>query len=510
MAIRDSRSGDNVRVTATDRTWLVLLRDISHAVRIPNEPRIVASLVFDMGTGVVLASAVAGREDQALRQACEMALSRPAGGLAPRRPDQVLCNPGLALALEAQLGEMSPTCPAPTISEVPVVHEAEDVFDSFVGHMVGRRDAKELARPSDWQVLFDHVLLFYKRKAWDRWADDVDLLIEVEFGRRNDTYAAVVLGHEGIQHGLVLYPGTGPPAELRDGPAVRLQAMPAGTLMLNLDPPGDVPEEFVMKASRYGWPAGSDLVPVFLTVDGVNPGEPGRDEVTALAVALAALLEHDATGPALVTEGPKMTSGKLALADGEPASFRIQQLARVETEAEDTLRVHIAGTDLLPLGTPVVLGATQTASLATLRRAARVHRPLPAGSLPLTEGEVAMVIVITDDTDGDTIAGRVASIDPYGITVAEADGHAVVALVGGGSAELLMDIPAGDPAVRQFRSRLKARSGVHALLIADEAAATGGGNVYGLFECHLPASPLAERRPRSSPAKRPGAPRKRR
>ena len=42
-------------VTVTARTWLVLLRDISHAVRIPDEPRIVASLVLDMETGVVLA-----------------------------------------------------------------------------------------------------------------------------------------------------------------------------------------------------------------------------------------------------------------------------------------------------------------------------------------------------------------------------------------------------------------------------------------------------------------------
>jgi hypothetical protein len=46
-----------VSVTARDRTWLVLLRDISHAVRIPGEPTIVASLVFDMGTAVVLAFA---------------------------------------------------------------------------------------------------------------------------------------------------------------------------------------------------------------------------------------------------------------------------------------------------------------------------------------------------------------------------------------------------------------------------------------------------------------------
>ena len=93
--------------------------------------------------------------------------------------------------------------------------------------------------------------------------------------------------------------------------------MPAGTLMLNFDPSEDVPAEFVMKASRYGWPAASELVPVFLTVDGTEPGEPGRDEVRVLAVALAALLEHDAAGPTLVEVGPKVTSGKLELAEGE-------------------------------------------------------------------------------------------------------------------------------------------------------------------------------------------------
>jgi hypothetical protein len=118
-----------------------------------------------------------------------------------------------------------------------------------------------------------------------------------------------------------------------------------------------------------------------------------------------------------------------------------------------------------------------------------------------------MIIVITDEKEGDRIAGRVAAMDPYGISIAEAEGQAIVALVGSGGAELLMDVPASDPAVHRFRSRLKARKGVHAVLIADEATATGAGNVYGLFECHLLASPPAGRRPGSSRAKRPGTPR---
>ena len=171
----------------------------------------------------------------------------------------------------------------------------------------------------------------------------MDLLVEVMIGPRSRRYAAVVLGHEGIQHGVVLYPGTGPPAGLREGDSARPPTMPAGTLMLNFDPSEDVPAEFVMKASRYGWPAASELVPVFLTVDGTEPGEPGRDEVRVLAVALAALLEHDAAGPTLVEVGPKVTSGKLELAEGEPASFSIRQLPWFEDDAEEYLRIHVAG-----------------------------------------------------------------------------------------------------------------------------------------------------------------------
>jgi hypothetical protein len=196
-------------VTVTTRTWLVLLRDISHAVRIPDEPRIVASLVFDMETGVVLASAIAGHQEKALQQACGMALLRPAGGLGTRP-----LQPRPHLASEGPARQYESGRPVPTYAEMPTVHEAEDIFDSFVGHMGGRRDAEEFAAPRDWQLLFAYVLRFYEHKVWSRWADDVDLLFEVTIGPRSRNYATAVLGREGIQHGVVLYPGTGPPAGL--------------------------------------------------------------------------------------------------------------------------------------------------------------------------------------------------------------------------------------------------------------------------------------------------------
>jgi hypothetical protein len=204
-------------VTLPARTWLVLLRDISHAVRIRDEPTIVAAMVFDMDTGLVLASSVAATDEQVLEQVCEMALTRPAGGLARGRPEQVLCGPGLVPLLEASLRRLIRPAPPAPVTEVPPVHEAEDVFDSLVGHMAGRRDPEEFAGAGDWQLLFDPVLRFYQRQVWTRWADDVDLLINVETGGNERCFAAVVLGHEGIQHGVVLYPGTGPPTGLRGG-----------------------------------------------------------------------------------------------------------------------------------------------------------------------------------------------------------------------------------------------------------------------------------------------------
>lgn len=313
-------------MTGTDRTWLVLLRDISHAVRVSGEPRIVASLVFDMGTGVVLSSAIAALEEEVLEKVCQFALTKPAGGLAPRPPDRILCNPRLAQPLKAQIRKLKMPAPTPPISEVSPVHEAEDVFDSFVGHLAGRSSATEIAQPSDWQLLFDQVLHFYRREIWTRWADDVPLLLEVTLGGHEKAFTGVILGHERIQYGVVLCPGTDLPAGLRGEPFEDGPTMPARTLLLNFDPPQEAPEEFALKADRYGWPPNSELIPVFLMVDGREPGEPGMDDVRMLTVALTAMIAHDAIGPVVVKDGPPVTSGTSSLFEGESASFTIRQL----------------------------------------------------------------------------------------------------------------------------------------------------------------------------------------
>jgi hypothetical protein len=134
------------------------------------------------------------------------------------------------------------------------------------------------------------------------------------------------------------------------------------------------------------------------------------------------------------------------------------------------------------------MGSTSTAALASLRRDALVYRPLPAGAPNTETADLPLVVVVTDQRHGDALAAGVAAMDPFGVSIAEAGGLSAVVLVGANVAEMLMELPTRDPALKKFRSRLGISKGVHALLVADEASSRGEGKVYGLFELHLPAS----------------------
>ena len=270
--------------------------------------------------------------------------------------------------------------------------------------------------------------------------------------------------------------------------------------MLTFDAPEEVPPEFLGKARRYGWPQGAELVPVLLGVEQDRPGELGRVEVRALTVALAAVVEHDGKGPVLVGAGPPVSSGTTTLADGLAGAYTIRELASPDdSNAIEELRVHVAGTDLVPPGTPVVIGSTSSSALLSLRREARLHRLCPASSPADEVEELPLIVLITDEAEGDSVAARVAAMDPFGVSVAKAGDLSVVVLAGSGGAQMLMELSSGDPALRKFRSRLRASKGMHAVLVADEAASRGEGEVYGLFEFHLPEEP--ERR---SPPRPPG------
>ncbi len=311
--------------TDGDGDWLVLFRDVSGSVKVRGESRIVAGLVFEMGTGLVLGSSMGTDEDEAIVQVCQLALASTAGGRRPRRPDRVLCSPELAPRLVEQLHHVKGMNQPPPVTETDTVHEAEDVFDALVGHLAGRGTAVEFAAPADWQLLYQEASRFCSLQPWARWADDVDLLLRIN-GPITSDHVAIVLGHEGVQRGLVLYPGLAPPAGLRDHHPGWRGAVPPGTLMSTLDSPIDVPEEFTNRAKRYGWPADSDLVPVFLTVTDDGAQEPSRTDVQTLTIALAAVSRHDEHRASRRGNASQATRDGLALGDGGLATFGICEL----------------------------------------------------------------------------------------------------------------------------------------------------------------------------------------
>jgi len=480
-------------------TWLILSRDISESVRIDGEPQVRAGMVLDMETGLVRGVAAGATEVDAVAQAVEMGLTRPAGTLPPGRPDEVLCAPGLEPQVNDILSSLIAGGRLPPVRAIEPPADAEDIFDSFVGHMSGRPQPDEPPNPSDWELLYRRAFEFYRGAPWTRWDDGTVLTLETSIHTADGGLAAVVMGNSGIQHGLVLYPGGQLPDGLDDWEPGLPVPMPSGTLSLMLDPPSELPPDLRNKAFRYGWPPDAELVPAVLRLGREGGGDPGEADAQLLAVALAAVTAHDARGPIAVGSADQVTIGEIVLGNGRTASFSIAQKPPTPAPDVPRLRVHQAGFDLVPPGTPVVLGHLPWASVTELRAAARIHRPFPPGTPRPTGTEVPLLGILPNPKKGESIAAKVAELDPYGVAAVCADeDQEVLVLAGANGAELLMEVSAKSPGMSDFRRRMRATKGLHIVMVADESTSRGEGTVYGLFECHqpLPTGPRPSDRPR--------------
>ena len=146
--------------------------------------------------------------------------------------------------------------------------------------------------------------------------------LTVEIDNAATRFVAVVIGQGGIQRGLVLYPDdalrSGPPDPRDDEPA----PMPAGTLLLWLDPPDEVPPEFAAKAARYGWPEGTDLLPMCLIGGPTGLADLDRRSAHHLTLAIAALLAYDRRRQA-PANGTTNTAGELALPGNRRGTYSI-------------------------------------------------------------------------------------------------------------------------------------------------------------------------------------------
>jgi hypothetical protein len=302
-------------------TWIVMIRDVSHAVRVEGQPRVVASLVLDADTGLTRGISVTPTVQEACAEAMHKALTTQAGPLPPQAPARVRCTDGQIATVVTELIRLRADEALPAVAEGPPVSEAEDIFDSFIGHLAGRRQPDEFPAPPDWQALFTQAGDYCQARPWLRFSDVDYINMTVEIDDAAARYVAVVIGQQGIQRGLVLYPDDtlpGRPDPRGDEPA----PMPAGTLLLWLDPPGEVPPEYAAKATRYGWPSDTDLLPVCLIGGPAGLADLDRRSTHHLTLAIAALLAHDRRRQA-PGNGITRTTGELTLPDNQRGMYSI-------------------------------------------------------------------------------------------------------------------------------------------------------------------------------------------
>lgn len=299
-----------------------MVRDVSHAARVEGQSQVVASLIVDAETGFVRGISVASTAQEACSEAMRKALTMPAGPLPPQAPAGVLCTDGQAATVVTELAPLLAGAAMPPVAEGPPVGEAEDIFDSVVGHLAGRQQPDEFPSPPDWITLLAHAADYCEAQPWLHISDVDYLNLTTTIDGAATRYVVVVIGQQGIQRGLVLYPdGTilNGHSNWRSGQQVPL---PAGTLLLWLNPPDQVPPEFAAKATRYGWPNTTDLLPMCLSYGLDGPADIDRRSARHMTLAIAAVLAHNQHRPN-PGNGATRTTGKLTLADNQRGTYSI-------------------------------------------------------------------------------------------------------------------------------------------------------------------------------------------
>lgn len=302
-----------------ERTWMVLLRDVSHGVRVTGQDRVVASLVLHAETGLILGTHMSGTPQDALAGAFDAALSRPVMDLQPARPVRVVF--AVDAASEVRRAVEAAPLGSPELVEATSLDEAEDILDSLVGHLSGRAQPSEPPTSEDWALLTRQTLEYARAEPWSRWSDASHLGLQLTINATTEHYVAIVMGNAGVQRGLALYRGTSLPKKLSMSPG----AVPNGTLLLFLDPEGENPAEFTQKARRYGWPSDAALLPAWVAGSPQGPSDLSDIDAQRLQIALAAVLLLDAQGPVLAKNETTPINGEVTLSGGRLARCTISR-----------------------------------------------------------------------------------------------------------------------------------------------------------------------------------------
>ena len=114
-------------------------RDVSHSIRIADQPVVIAVLILDVDTGLIRGLAAESDIESALSQSVERALTKPAGSLPPGYPRRILAAVGMGDLVAAELGRQPGLNLIPPVDEIVPGDEAEEIFDEFVEAMAGLR-----------------------------------------------------------------------------------------------------------------------------------------------------------------------------------------------------------------------------------------------------------------------------------------------------------------------------------------------------------------------------------
>jgi hypothetical protein len=316
------------------RAWMVMVRDLSKSVTIADQPAVVVCLVLDTGTGLVLGFGLDATRPEACRGAFERALAEAPDGapFPPGPPARVLCRADDVTDVGAQLAAVI-GARTPSPEEIIPGDEAEEIVDSLVGHLVGRSQPVDAAAPAELKSVFDAARTYAAAEPWKQPRSDDDLHLFVTIDGETTQYVPVVLGHDGIQRGLVLYPGTELPESLLtwEPDEDEMPPVPAGTVIGHLDPRDEALPDAVAKADRYGWPADMDLVPFFATITSDGPSDLNRRDALDLTTAMLAILDLDGR-----TELIPIADGAVEFTNGQQAEYLLESHAAAEA-LSDTL-----------------------------------------------------------------------------------------------------------------------------------------------------------------------------
>jgi hypothetical protein len=316
-----------VTAVASPPVWIVLVRDVTEVAPVDGLDETHVSLVLDLATGLLHGAGVGATAAEARVGAMRSALTSAVGPASGQAPERVVCPLGQAADVRVDLAAALPGVGQELpIEEAALPRAVDEVMDELVEHFAGPSGPEEEPTSEEWSFLVGRTLEYARQQPWHDWPDELQLRARLTVGGESTSYVVAVIGREGLQAGLVLYPG-------RDQRDVIVpaddwepdQPLPFGdgSLLLHLNPPDDTVEHLAQLAVAHGWPADGQYMPVWLSAGPGGFAELERVEAVRLGLALAAVLARANRRP-----GPSgRLSGRVALPGGMSGSYTVTDLA---------------------------------------------------------------------------------------------------------------------------------------------------------------------------------------